>query len=120
VLACGGAASAEGVPSSQPVVLWQILWERVDGQGTQAVLRFLAPEIARDGGSVGFDSAQADMDWLCESHGVPIAALPNARSDSIVVELMDRPIQRGETDSGVTRFFAVYRVDANRCLPEVF
>jgi hypothetical protein len=101
-------------------VLWQVLWEQVEGQGTQAVLRFLAPDIARDLGRVSFEAAQADMDWLCETHGLPVAALPYARSDSIVVALMDRPVARGAADPEATRFFAVYAVRDGRCTSERF
>jgi hypothetical protein len=113
-------AEAQGVPSGQSVLLWQVLWERVEGDGTQAVLRFIAPAIARDGGTVGFDAAQADMDWLCETHGLPVAALPNARSDAIVVTLMDRPIPRGRTDPAATQFFSTYRVQADSCVASDF
>jgi hypothetical protein len=99
-------------------VLWQVLWERVEGTGTQAILRFIAPSIARDGGTVGFDAAQADMDWLCRTHALPLLHLPAARADSVVVALMDRPVARGATDTTATRFFATYRIDAGTCLPE--
>ena len=96
-------------------MLWQVLWEQVAGQGTtQAVLRFIAPGI---GGEVGFDAAQADMDWLCQTHGVPVAALTYARSDEVVVSLMDRAIPRGETDPEATQYFSVYRVEDGACVP---
>ncbi|MEM7487712.1 MAG: DUF6497 family protein [Pseudomonadota bacterium] len=114
-----GAASAEGVPSGQAIVLWQVLWERVEGQGTQAVMRFIAPGIARDGGTVGFDAATTDMDWLCESHGLAIADLPTARSDSVVITLMDRPVPRGVTDPDATQFFGTYLIENGECSPEM-
>ncbi|UWQ16116.1 DUF6497 family protein [Jannaschia sp. M317] len=110
-----GPALAQGVPSGQAVVLWQVLWERIDGQGTQAILRFIAPEVARDGGSVDFETAQTDMNWLCETHGLPVAGLAYARSDEIVITLMDRAVPRGATDPEATRYFAVYRVADGRC-----
>lgn len=113
-------AAAQTVPSGQPVVLWQVLWERVEGQGTQAILRFIAPGVARDGGTIDFDAAQADMDWLCETHGLPVAALPYARSDSIVVTLMDRAVPRGVTDPDASQFFALYRVESGACEAEPF
>lgn len=119
-LLMSGAAQAQAVPSGQPVVLWQVLWERVEGQGTQAILRFIAPEVARDGGSVGFEAAQGDLDWLCETHGLPVASLPYARSDSIVVTLMDRAVPRGVTDPDVTQYFGLYRVEDAECVAEDF
>ena len=117
-MAAGPATAQEGVPSGQAVVLWQVLWERIEGQGTQAVLRFIAPGIAADGYDFGL--AQGDMDWLCESHGLPMAALPYARSDSLVVTLMDRPVPRGTADPEAAQFFSTYRVDDGACLPEDF
>ncbi|PWJ16918.1 DUF6497 family protein [Jannaschia seohaensis] len=118
-LACAAPAWAQGVPSGQAVVLWQVLWERVEGQGTQAVLRFIAPGVGAEGG-VDFEAAQADMDWLCETHGVPVAALPYARSDDVVVEITDRAVPRGETDPEAVRYFSVYRIDGETCLSEGF
>lgn len=101
-------------------MLWQVLWERVEGQGTQAILRFIAPAIAEPEGAVGFDAAQADMDWLCDTHGLPVAGLTYARSDSIVIALMDRPVPRGATDPEATRYFSVYLVEDGACVPEGF
>ncbi|MGB3407833.1 MAG: DUF6497 family protein [Jannaschia sp.] len=115
-----GPAAAQGVPSGQAVILWQVLWERVDGQGPQAILRFIAPGVARDGGAVDFEAATADMDWLCQTHGLPVAALPYARSDSIVINLMDRGVPRGVTDPEATQFFGVYRVENDTCVAEDF
>ncbi|MEM8850980.1 MAG: DUF6497 family protein [Pseudomonadota bacterium] len=121
VLALAAApAEAETVPSGQPIVLWQVLWERVEGQGTQAVLRFIAPQIAREGGAVGFDAAQGDMDWLCATHGLAVSDLPTAQSDSVVITLMDRPVPRGASDPQVTQFFGTYDVKGGECLPEEY
>ncbi|MEM8825175.1 MAG: DUF6497 family protein, partial [Pseudomonadota bacterium] len=108
-----------GPPSGQPIVLWQVLWERVEGAGTQAVMRFIAPQIAREGGSVDFDTAVLDMDWLCETHGLTLAGLPAAQSDSVVITLMDRPVPRGATDPAATQFFGTYLVDNGKCLPDI-
>ncbi|WP_371155020.1 DUF6497 family protein [Jannaschia sp. 2305UL9-9] len=117
-LAC--PAQAEGLPSGQAAVLWQVLWERVDGADTQAILRFIAPAVAREGGTIGYDAARADMDWLCTTHGLPVAALPYARSDSIVITLMDRGVPRGVTDPAASQFFALYRVVDGACVAEDF
>ncbi len=106
----------DGLPSGQSAVLWQVLWERVDGQGTQAILRFIAPETA----ALDFEAAQRDMDWLCDTHAVPVAGLALARSDSVVVTLMDRPVARGASDSAATQFFSVYTIEADQCVPEAF
>jgi hypothetical protein len=108
------------VPSGQPLALWEVLWERVEGGGAQAVLRFLAPEVARDGGSVDAAAAYADLLALCESHGLPIAALPYGRAETLVVTLMDRPVARGVTDPDATQYFEVFAVTGGRCEGEAF
>lgn len=101
-------------------MLWEIVWERVEGSGAQAVLRFIAPDIAREGGSVGADAALADLDWLCRTHGVPVAALPAARSDKLVITIMDRPVPRGTTDPAATQYFGLYTVEDGACVPVDF
>lgn len=118
LLACADGAAADTIPSGQPIVLWEIVWERVEGSGTQAVMRFIAPQIARDGGTVDAAAAMSDMDWLCATHGLPAAALPAARSDSIVITLMDRPVARGAVDPDATQYFGIFAIVDGKCSPE--
>lgn len=115
-----GAAAQDALPSGQALVLWEVVWERVEGAGTQAVFRFIAPGIARDGGTVDADAAFADLDWLCATHAVPVATLPAARADTVVVTLMDRPVARGATNPDATQYFGVYTVKSGKCSPEDF
>lgn len=116
----GGAAAQGALPSGQALVLWEVVWERVEGAGTQAVFRFIAPGIAREGGTVDADAAFADLDWLCATHAVPVATLPAAQADTVVVTLMDRPVARGVTDATATQYFGVYTVENGGCSPEEF
>jgi hypothetical protein len=99
------------------MVLWQVLWERVGGQGTQAVLRVIVPGAAEPGYA---DMVQDDLDWLCETHAAPLSALPAARSDEVVVTIMDRPVPRGATDPEARQFFGVYAMRDGACVPEGF
>lgn len=98
------------------MVLWQVLWERIEGAETQAVFRFIAPGL----GGVAPEIATADLDWLCETHAAPVAGLTYARSDTVVLTLMDRPVPRGETDPEAVQFFGAYRIEDGACLPEEF
>ena len=114
-------AQAQGaLPSGQALVLWEVVWERVEGVGTQAILRFIAPAIARDGGTIGPEAAEADLDWLCATHAVPLSTLPAAPKGEIVITLMDRPVPRGATDPEATQYFGVYTVEDGTCLPNLF
>ncbi|CTQ51332.1 hypothetical protein JDO7802_03371 [Jannaschia donghaensis] len=114
------AAAQNALPSGQPLVLWEVVWERVEGAGTQAVFRFIAPQIARDGGTVDADAAFTDLDWLCTTHAIPVARLPAARADTVVVTLMDRPVARGTTDAAATQYFGVYTIENGECSPSDF
>ena len=114
------AGARTGAPSGQALVLWEVVWERVSGGDTQAVLRFIAPAVARDGGGVDAAAAQVDLDWLCATHAAPLVALPAAHSDSVVVTLMDRPVPRGVADPEATQYFGLYRIEGGDCLPQDF
>jgi len=118
-LAAWPAVAQGPAPSGQALVLWEVLWERVDGaDAPQAVLRFIAPQIARDGGDVDADAATADIGWLCDTHGLPIATLPYAPTGSVVITLMDRPVGRGQTDPEATQYFGLFSIEDGLCVPE--
>ena len=112
------AAAQEGAPSGQAMVLWEILWERTATEETQAVLRFIAPAVGAEADAPGPEAVQADMDWLCETHGRPLARLPYARTDVVVVSVMDRPVPRGATEPEATQYFGLYRIEDGGCAPQ--
>ena len=68
----------------------------------------------------GFDVAQADMDYLCATHGAALAGLAHAKAQEIVVNLSDRPVPRGTTNPEAVQFFAVYQFEDGRCISEDF
>lgn len=116
-----GLAAAQGVPSGQPLALWEIRWERVEGtDAVQVILRAIAPQIARDSGTVDYDGAQADMDWLCANHGLTLADMPYGRATQVIVNLMDSPIPRGQTNPSVTQFYSAYSIQDDTCIWEDF
>ena len=93
----------------------------MEGEGTQVVLRFVAPSIARDAPSaVGAEAAAADLDWLCGAVAAPMLDLPYGIADTVVVTMMDRPVARGRVDPERTQYFGVYRVEAGMCRSEEF
>jgi hypothetical protein len=113
------AAGAVAVPSGQPVTLDEVIWE--DGDGAAVLrLRFLAPEIAAEGGTVGFEAAEGDMHHLCETVGLPLVAAEGRAVAQIVVSLADRPVPFGEADPAVTQFFDAFRPEAGSCVWEGF
>jgi hypothetical protein len=109
------AGQAAAVPSGQPLALWQIAWERMqDAQGLQLVIRAIAPEV----GELGFEAAQADMDWICMTHGLTLSGLPHGAAAQVVVNLMDTPIPRGTSNPDVAQFFSVYKLADGACILE--
>ena len=55
------------VPSGQAVTLQETIWNVPGPEGLVTRFRFIAPGIAREGGTVDFETASADMLHLCQS-----------------------------------------------------
>lgn len=106
------------VPSGQPVTLQDIFWE----EGDELVLRvrFLAPEIARDGGGVDYDTAAKDMLHLCQTFILPQLAESDDVPDHVILSLSDIEVPFGEADPEATQFFEAYRIQDGACIWEIF
>lgn len=110
-------AQEVSVPSGQTVTLQEVLLD--DAPGALWVrFRFLAPEIARDGGSLTPDAASADMEYLCQDLAVPYLADHDIEPARIVISLADRPVEFGASDPEATQFFEAYRLEDARCIWE--
>lgn len=105
------------VPSGQPVTFVETIGTVPGPDGLTARFRFLAPEI---GGAVDFDTASADMAWLCQTYALPRIAGTGPQPAQVVISLADRPVAFGDSDPEVVQFFEAYRVTAGRCEPEAF
>ncbi len=99
---------------------YEFLWE--DHEVTESrrretwlVMRFLAPAIARQGGTVTFEAASGDMDALCAGLGLKLVKMTGGGVQQIIVTLLDRPLARGARDPSVTQFNASYRIDSGTC-----
>lgn len=112
-------AHAQDVPSGQPVSLSEVL---VDAVGAEAWVRFrfIAPDIAREAGSVSYADAEADFQSLCDAVALPYIAEYDLGADVIVVSLMDRPVPFGTTDPEATQFFEAFRPGPDGCVWEAF
>lgn len=116
------ALAEDGVvtaPSGQVVTLTDVLVEENPWSGeVQVVVRLVAPAIA--GPDAVSTAIRADMDWACETWGLPAAAELTSPPDWIVVEMMEGPAQRGEPTPGLRRLFETYRPDGAICIWELF
>ncbi|GHF74652.1 hypothetical protein GCM10017056_51600 [Seohaeicola zhoushanensis] len=107
------------VPSEQPVSLSQIVIDDAPGE-IWLRFRFLAPEIARDGGRIDGATASVDMEHLCNALALPYMTEQGLSAARIVISLMDRDVAFGESAPEATQFFEAFRPEDGRCIWEEF
>lgn len=109
------------VPSGQPVTLQDVIWNEPGPAGLTARFRFVAPQIARPGGTIDFDTAAADMDHLCATYALPrIETATGPRPAQVVISLSDRPVDFGVITPDATQFFEAYSIVDGTCVWEAF
>lgn len=108
------------VPSGQPVTLMDVVMSAPGPDGLTARFRFLAPAIARDTGTVDFDTASLDMQHLCQTYALARIANTGPQPSQVVISLSDRAVPFGEADPEATQFFEAYRVEDGTCIWEAF
>jgi hypothetical protein len=113
------AVQAQDVPSGQVVTLHEVLIDEVNAQSWLR-FRFIAPQIARNGGDVTFAQAEPDMAHLCQATAVPYMAEYALSADMIVISMSDQIIEFGETNPDATQFFDAFRVENETCIWEAF
>lgn len=117
------AAQAEdpiALPSGQRVTLLEVLSNIPGNDGTAIRYRFLAPAIARDGGTVDADTAGKDMDWLCTTYALPRLPGNGPKPAEIVISMSDRDVPFGEDHPEATQFFNSYAIADGACEWEMF
>ena len=121
-LGWSGASAAQQsvpVPSGQPVALAQVLVDEQPGE-TWVRFRFIAPQIARDGGSIDFDTATADIEHLCQDLVLPYLAEAGLAPSRVIISLSDRAVEFGSADPDATQFFEAYKPQGGICIWEEF
>ena len=103
------------VPSGQPVTLLEVIQEDQGETGLTMRFRFVAPGIARKGGSISFDQAEADMMYLCEVFALDWIDKSALQPQQIIVSLSDQPIEFGEPDPEITQFFEAFHRNGHTC-----
>ena len=106
--------AALDVPSGQPVELQEVLLDQV-GTEDWVRFRFVTPGIARDGGSVTYETAAEDMTHLCERLAIPYIGEFALTADVIIIALADRITEFGIPDPDATQFIEAYRADGDTC-----
>lgn len=116
--ASAAPALAIDVPSGQPVELQEVLVDDLGNNQTWLRFRFIAPQIARDGGTVDYETAAPDMAHLCQSLALPYMAEYALEGQMIVISLADRATEFGVADPDATQFFEAFRPVDNACIWE--
>lgn len=112
------ADDATLAPSGYQVTLHEVLDETQPFDGTrQLVVRLVAPAIATP---VTAPNLQADMQWACETWGLPEAANHPDPPDKIIVEMMAAPVARGVPSPDTTRFFESFTLENGACIWSLF
>ncbi len=122
VLAAAPAPGRDGlaVPSGQPIRYLDTIHDAAGPAGLTLRLRFLAPEIAREGGSIDPEAAFADMQALCEDFALARIPATGPRPAQIVITLMDREVAFGAPAPEATQFFEAFLPDGGACIWEPF
>lgn len=108
------------VPSGQEVTFVEMIHDAIGPEGLTYRFRFLAPAIARQGGTVDAEAALADMAFLCDSYALGRIASTGPQPAQIVISLADRAVAFGATDPEATQYFEAFRPQGGRCEWEAF
>jgi hypothetical protein len=117
------APAAQGglaVPSGQAVTFLDTIHAVPGPEGLTVRFRFVAPAIAREGGTVTAEAAQRDMEWLCQNYAVPRLPTTGPVPEQVVISLSDRPVEFGAPAPEATQFFEAYRIEDGTCHWEAF
>lgn len=108
------------VPSGQPVTFVEMIHDAPGPDGLTYRFRFLAPDIARDGGRITDEQALTDMAALCETYAIPHLSNLGPMPGQIIISLSDRPVAFAAPDPEATQYFEAYRPDGDACIWEGF
>jgi len=111
---------AIAVPSGQELHFHEMIWGEPGPAGLTARFRFIAPGIAREGGSVDFVQAEPDMAYLCETYALPRLSDMGPQVAQVIISLSDRPVEFGTAMPDATQFFEAYQPENGACIWEGF
>lgn len=115
-----GDGAAVAVPSGQGVSLFEVILDTPSPDAAIYRFRYLAPAIARDGGTMTFESSIGDMQHLCETYALQQLATPLPAAVQVIISFADMPVPFGETNPEVTQFFVAFSIKDGQCVLEPF
>ena len=108
------------VPSGQEITLLETIQSLPGPGGLTIRFRFLAPAIAKQGGTVSIEAAQADMAHLCAHYALPRVTDVGPAIQQVIISLSDRPVPFGEADAEATQLFEAFSLADGTCIWEAF
>lgn len=108
------------VPSGQVVTLLGVITDVAGPYGLTARFRFLAPGIAREGGTVDAETAAQDMDFLCQTYALAKIASTGPQPAQIVISMSDVDVPFGETRPEATQLFNSYSIADGTCVWDIY
>jgi hypothetical protein len=82
-----------------------------------ARFRYVMPALADD---AVYDKVQSDFAVLCDDTAVPMLHAAGEEVSQVVVSLMDKPLEFGQSDPGTVQYFEVFTIREGRCIWEEF
>lgn len=114
------AEDMPAVPSGQAVTPLDVIRDAAGPAGLTLRFRFVAPAIAREGGTVDAEAALSDMQALCDGYVLPRLAEEPEAPAQVIVTLADRPTEFGQPAPEATQYFEAFRPDPAGCVWEVY
>ena len=115
-----GGDAAFAVPSGQVVTLQEVIVDQPTESSAIYRFRFLAPAIARDGGTMDFEGSIADMKQLCDTYAVQQIMLPMPLASQVIIAFSDIVLPFGETNPEATQFFMAFSLVDGACVLEPY
>ena len=108
------------LPSGQVVTLLDVISNVPGSEGLAARFRFLAPAVAKQGGTVDAGTAAKDMDWLCQNFALPKISNIGPQPGQIIISMSDRDVPFGEDHPEATQMFNAYSIKDGACVWDMF
>lgn len=80
-----------------------------------ARFRFVMPALTE---GADFDSVQNDFAVLCDEAALPMLKAAEEEVSRVVLSLMDKPLEFGQSDPETMQFFEVFTIRDGRCIWE--
>jgi hypothetical protein len=105
------------LPSGLEVSLLEGFVEVQPDGARWARFRYVMPALSE---AADFDRVQQDFVALCDAQALPMLDAAGEEVALIVVSLMDKPLEFGQSDQGTVQYFESFAIREGRCIWEEF